>query len=159
MAVDAPKPRAKQAVSVGLVQAGILVVLILAQLFTFEDYLNIFYSMYLWDKPLTYLFASTIVAAEVLSLLFLLRLKLSPAMRVFSMFLLWFVSATWVSLSVFLPINQPALSTTGLLGGLVDITSWQLAVFGIVFSILTIINSWGMWPIEKKRKGLSRWKR
>lgn len=158
-AVSAPKPKAKQAVSIGLVQSGIIVVIVLAQLFSFEDYLNIFASMYLANEPNSYLIASSIVAAEVFSLPFLLRLKLSPAMRVFSMLLLWVVSATWLVLSIYLPINQPGLSSTGLLGGLVNITSSQLVIFGIIFTSLTIINSWGMWPFAKHRKGFLKWKR
>lgn len=157
-AVDAPKSRAKQAISLSLVQSGVLVVIVLAQLFSFEDYLNIFTSMYLADKSTTYLIASGIVAAEVLALPFLLRLKLSPAMRVFSMILLWVVSITWLSLSIFLPLNQPGLSSTGLLGGLVDVTSSRLAIFGVIFAILTVINSWGMWPLINNKKGL-KWNR
>lgn len=154
-AVDAPKPLSKEAVYVALFQAGVLVIIILAQLFTYEDMLAIFSSMYLADATNTHLIASSLVAAEVFSLPFLLRLRLSPAMRVFSMLLLWIVSSFWFLLGVLLPLKEPAMTSTGLMGGLVDVSFVPLIIFGSVFAMLTIITSWGMWPLVKK----SRWGR
>lgn len=142
-----------------LVQAGVIVLMVLAQLFTFDDFLNIFLSMYISGDAGTYLVASGLVAAEVFSLPFLLRLKVSDALRIFSMILLWLVTAMWLALSIFLPIKEPGLSSTGLLGGLADISASQLFFFGIVFSMLTVLNSWGNWPIAEKKGIFKQWKR
>lgn len=161
-AVEAPKPIYKEAEYVALFQAGLLVILVVTQLFTYEDMLAVFNSMYLADTTYTHLLASSLVAAEVFSLPFLLRLKLSPAMRVFSMLLLWAVSSFWLLLGLLLPLKEPAMTSTGLLGGLIDVPFTPLIIFGFIFAVLTIVTSWGMWPfVKKSKKGLLRfiWKR
>lgn len=152
-ATDASSVKTKDSAKVALMQAVVLVVVIVAQLFTFEDFLSIFVDMHLASDATTYLVASSLVSAEVFSLPFLLRLKLSPAMRVFSMLLLWIVSVSWFAIGVILPITEPGMSTSGLLGSLVDVKpGYPLIISSILFGLLTAWSTWGLWPFNHKKK-------
>lgn len=152
-ATDASSVKTKDSAKVALMQAVVLVVVIVAQLFTFEDFLSIFVDMHLASDAMTYLVASSLVSAEVFSLPFLLRLKLSRAMRVFSMLLLWMVTLSWFTLGVILPIAEPGMSTTGLLGSLVDVKpGYPLIISAVLFGLLTTWSTWGLWPFNHKNK-------
>lgn len=149
----APKLVIKEVEKLALVQAGLVVMLVVAQLFTFEDFLQIFIDMNLASDSVTYLLASMIVVGEVFSLPFLLRLKISKAMRVFSMLLLWFVSLSWLTIALLITIKDLSVESSGLLGSVVEVGPGAiLVIFTMFFATLTVINSWGMWPLVKAKK-------
>jgi hypothetical protein len=154
-AVPARAPRTKESKNVSYLYATILVVFVLAQLFTFDDFLRLVTSFYVpGGKAVSYFLASLIVSGEVLALPFLLGMSASPLMRVISMVLGWIVPAIWIFFAIWLNVTINAVTNIGFLGTVVNLTpGWWAVCFGIGMAILAAWASWGMWPFDPKRKG------
>lgn len=153
-AKPAPKPISKDASKIALIYAGILVVMAVAQLFTFEDFPVVISSYWLpgIGQEAAHFLAAFIVVIEVFSLPFLLRLKISTAMRVFSMILGWITSVFWLFIALWLQITVNSVASLGILGATIDVPAgwWAVAMtFGLM--ILSIWSSFGMWPLPNKK--------
>lgn len=147
------KPKKQYIESFAYVQAVILITLAFLQLFNLQDFLNILQGLGLGDRSQIYLLGCFIVWAEIFSLPFLLRMKLSKAFRVFSMLLLWAVTIFWLYLSVWLSGTYENPVETGLLGGFISIKSGiELFIFSVLLGGLSINNIWGLWPIKPSKK-------
>jgi len=152
-ATSAKKPKTKESQNIAYMYAAILVIFALAQLFTFEKFLVLLESFWFpGGKPVAYLLGSLIVVCEVMALPFLLRLKLSPLMRITSMVLGWLVPIIWLFLTLWLLFTVNSVSNIGFLGTSVKLLPGWWAVFVcIAVGILAIWASWGLWPCAKQK--------
>jgi hypothetical protein len=153
-ATAARKPKTKDSQKVAYMYATILVIFALTQLFTFDKFLVLIDSFWLpGGGPIAYMLGGIIVSSEVLALPFLLSLKLSLSMRVFSMILGWLVPLMWLTLSLWLLFTINAVSNIGFFGTTVKMMPGWWAIFiCIALEMLAIWASWGLWPISKKKK-------
>src|SRR5689334_10523404 len=101
----AAKPKTKNVRPVSLGLATALVVMVVAQLFTFEMFSTVISGMRLpGGHVMTSVYAALIVSLEVAALPFLLGMRLSPAMRIMSMVagwmavVGWFIASLWSNL-------------------------------------------------------------
>ena len=91
-ATPAPTARTKETKQMAYLYAGLLVVLAVTQLFTFDEFIELVPAFNLpFGTGFTYALAPLIVATEVFAIPFLLRMQLSVAFRWLSMFCGWFV--------------------------------------------------------------------
>ena len=148
------KPRTKEAQKIAYMYAIILIVFVLAQLFTFDDFLTLIESFWLpGGAPVAHLLGGIIVISEVFALPFLLGMKLSPLMRIISMGLGWLVPLVWLKLSFWLVLTVNAVSNIGILGTKVRlIPGWWAVFFSIALGILAAWASWGLWPLAGQRR-------
>jgi hypothetical protein len=138
---------------VSIFYASILAVLAVTQILTFSDFQLTIKSFWLpGGTPFAYFLSGLVIIAEVLAVPFLLRIKTSTFMRVFSMILSWFVPLFWLSISVWLLTTVNAVSNVGLLGSVVRLApGWWLVIFGTMTAVLAIWASWSMWPPVRKQ--------
>jgi len=153
-ATSAKKPKTRESQNVAYIYAAILVILALTQLFTFDKFLVLLESFWLpGGKTVAYLLGSGIVVCEVLALPFLLRLKLSPLMRITCMVLGWMVPIIWLLLTIWLLSTINAISNIGFFGTTVELMPGWWAIFVcIAIAILAAWASWGLWPFEGSKK-------
>ena len=147
----APISKTKESQKIAILYAGILLVMAVAQLFTFEEFLVLVTS---FNLPGGVLFAhgitAILVVAEVFALPFLLRMPLSAAFRWVSMVLGLLASLVWVFLSVWVVATAQGVANIGFLGTAIDITPGLWAVFvSFSFVILAIWTAWGLWPLNR----------
>jgi hypothetical protein len=151
-ATKASQPETKNAQTIGLVVAGVFIVMAVAQLFTFEKFPAVIANMWLpggdqW-APVR---AALIVIFEVFAIPFLLRMQLSPLMRVCSMILGWVVIAGWLVATLWENLSGDVISNSGLLGATMHLPNGWWSVFLVIaLGVLTGWASWGMWPLRQK---------
>ena len=152
-ATDAGKPKTKNVKTIALLYAAVILVFVVAQLFSFEDFMTLLDSFVLPGGSRTaQILAAVIVIAEVFALPFLLRMRLSPAMRVVSMVCGWLVALIWLALSLWVMLSVNAISNIGFLGDVVHLTpGWWTVLFSVALGILAAWASWGMWPMTRKK--------
>lgn len=150
----APTPRSKNVKTVATFYAGLLTVMLVAQLFTFEKFLQLLVDQDLpGGEVMAYLTAALIVFFELLALPFLLRMTLSPAFRWLSMVAGWLVALAWLGLTLWQVITLPMVETVGFMGTVVDtMPGWWAVFISIAFGILAAWASWGMWPKKKQSR-------
>lgn len=150
----APKSRTKDIQKIALLYAGILVVMVVAQLFSFEEFLAVVASFgYPGGESVAYLLAAFLVSAEVFALPFLLRMSLSTAFRWVSMVSGWLVATIWLVTSAWIVQTNAVVESIGFLGATIPITPGWWAVFmSLSFGILATWASWGMWPGKKQQR-------
>lgn len=155
----APKPKTKDIKPVSLVLAAILLVMVVAQLFTYEDFPGVVTGFWLSDDAgLSHVLAALIVVAEVSALPFLLAMRLSPLMRVLSMVSGWIAIGFWVFIAIWLNVTMTAMSSAGILGATIEFPVGRWVIwFTLALAVLTAWASWGMWPVKPVKK--SRLKR
>jgi hypothetical protein len=151
-ATAAPRSITANAQQIGLLLTGVLVVMVTAQLFSFEHFPAVIEDMWLpgVSDNIARVLAAVIVSMEVLSLPFLLRLQLSPAMRVLSMVLGWFVVAGWTFMLVWQNVTINGLTNNGLLGDTAALpVGWWSVCLMLGLAIAAGWASWGMWPLRR----------
>lgn len=133
---------------------ALLTVLVLCQLFTFDEFLNLLVGFNLpGGEVMANLVGSLIVISEVFALPFLLKIDLSPLMRIVSMVFSWIIPAIWLKLAIWLVANGNYGVNFGLLGTLVDLNiGWWAIFFSLAMGVMAIWSSWGLWPIQKTTK-------
>lgn len=153
----APQPRnlLVRFLSVGL--AGVFVIMALAQLFTFDELVEVIPALGL---PLAggfeYALIPLIVAAEVFALPFLLTMTVSVAFRWLSMFCGWFVAAAWVIISGYLLVNSMDVVNTGIVGMVVEVGGVATFIVGLALTVLVAWASWGLWPARSRAKVIEK---
>ena len=149
----APKPRTKDVHRIATLYAGILTVMVVAQLFTFETFIELLVSFTLpFGEVGAYGIAAVLVTCEVFALPFLLRMSLSKAFRFVSMGAGWVVAGIWTMISIWALFVDPIPETIGFLGTVVNTMPGLWAVFvSLAFAVLAAWTSWGLWP-GKRRK-------
>lgn len=150
----APRTRASCGASIGY--AALLVVMAVAQLFTYDDFVTLIRHYELpFSLPVIAVLPALIIVYEVFALPFLLRMSLSPAFRWFSMILGWLTPALWLFLScwgaVFAQRFAGTVETVGFLGtvGSLPLGWWAVGVSACM-AILAGWASWGLWPGRRK---------
>jgi len=151
---DAPKLKNPNIKQLSILLAGLYTVYAVTQLFSFEDFTLLTTSFNLFGSAvLSTVLASLIVVGEVFALPYLLRIRVSPLMRVFSMICSWSVALVWLTVSLWLVSTVNAVPSLGLFGGLLDVEPGLWAVFfSLSLVILNVWIAWGMWPLSGRRK-------
>lgn len=147
IATDAPVVKTPHSQVAGLIVAGVLVLFAAAQLFTYEDFANEFMAFGM-SASLAAFVAAIVPIAEVFALPFLLRMRLSLAMRIVSMALGWLVAVFWVGMAVY-AVTQ-GLEFVPLLGATVPlIVGWWAPMTLLALVVLVVWASWGQWPLTR----------
>jgi hypothetical protein len=151
-AIPAKKPRTTNSQKIAYAYAAVLVILILSQLFTFDDFIRLIESFWLpGGMSGAHLLGSSIIACELLALPFLLRIDLSRLMRIICMVLSWLVPLIWFGLSLWVNLTVNAISNIGFLGSLVQLApGWWAVLVCVALGILSAWASWGLWPGKRK---------
>ena len=145
-------PKTKESKQAALAYAVVLIAMVATQLFSFEKFIPLLESFDLPGGLSGRVIAVTLVVSGVLALPFLLRMKLSMAMRYLSMAAGWVVALLWVFLTVWVNASGVLVDTMGLLGASVGLLPGWWAVFVAVgMGILSAWASWGLWPGKRKR--------
>jgi hypothetical protein len=153
---NAPAPKTRDSAIVAKVYAAILVVMVLLQLFSFPDFVNLFYG---FSLPGGHVFAvalaGIVATAEVFAIPFLLGMRLSPAFRAFSMFLGWLAPAIWLFILTSLIVANEAVANSAILGSkLIVPPSWGLLFLTLALGLLAAWASWGLWPLKHARSSV-----
>ncbi|MFI5212810.1 MAG: hypothetical protein ACHQTE_02520 [Candidatus Saccharimonadales bacterium] len=137
-ATDAPRYENGVVTGVSLVLAGIFAVMAVAQLFTYEDFPAALSGYWLLGGQVSvHLVAALLVTFEVFTLPFLLRMRVSPLMRLMSLAFAWLAAAVWLVLSLWVVTTTNALTNAGLLGATVRLTpGWWQVVFSVALLAL-----------------------
>ncbi len=151
---SAPRLKNQNIKQLGILLAGLYTVYALAQLFSFEDFTSLTISFDLFGSAvLSTVLASLIVVGEVFSLPYLLRMRVSALMRIFSMVCGWAVALIWLIVSFWLVGTVNAVPSLGLFGDLIDVEpGWWAVFFSLSLVILNAWIAWGMWPPSGRRK-------
>lgn len=152
-ATPPPTPRTKNIQAMSLLAAGIITLMAVTQLFTFEDFPAVVSALWIpGGAAVAQTIAAILVVVEVLSLPFLLSLRLSPLFRLVSMVLGWGVALLWVTLTVWENLMAGSISNSGVLGATIPLPAgWWSVLFSIALAVLIAWASWGMWPIFKRK--------
>jgi len=147
----APVPKTRNAWLAGVLLAGFFVIMVVGQLFAFEDFPAVLAAFTLpGGETLAVIYAGVIVTLEVLALPFLLGLGLSKAMRVVSMVCGWLAIVFWLIVSI--SGNIASLDNSGLLGAVVTLpTGWWSVCFCVALGVLAAWTAWGAWPLPRKK--------
>lgn len=145
-------PKSQAVKKIAILFAVILTVMAVAQLYTFEAFMEV---VALFGLPVSDGIASALppilIATEVFALPFLLRMSLSPAFRWFSMLCGWFVAATWFFISAWVVSTNQSVSTIGYLGDLVQLVpGWWAVCLSFALIILATWCAWGLWPGRRR---------
>jgi hypothetical protein len=144
-----PPGRAKteRVASIALFYAFLLVCMVVGQLFGFEKFIPLLESFGLFGgQGGATLVAGLLVVSEVFALPFLLRMYVSPLMRVTSMILGWVVPVVWIWIALSLNL-MGSVDPIGFFGTkLAMANGWWTVLFGVALAILSAWASWGMWP-------------
>jgi hypothetical protein len=153
IAVPAPIPKTDNVPKVALFLAAIILVMAIAQLFHFEDFVPLVETFGLPGGALVaQLFATSVVVLEIASLPFLLRMRLSKAMRFVSMLSGWLVLTLWMLVQIYLNSVHPEIQNNGLVGSVVEVgVGWWSVFLLCAFGILAAWASWGMWPLARRK--------
>lgn len=149
---QAPTPYTPQSGQVSLLLAGILTIMVVAQLFTFEDFINTVDDLTLPLGLPSLLVATYITVAEVMALPFLLRMDLSPAFRWLSMALGWVAVLFWLFVSCWVWFFAPEAETAGFLGAIALPPGPWMILISAALAILSAWSSWGLWPGRNSTK-------
>ena len=146
-------PRTKNAPTLALAFAGIIVVFAVAQLFSFEDLIGLFESFWMpGGIRFAHFLVALLVIVEVFSLPFLLRIRVSLAMRLFSMMCTWLVAGIWLYISLWLMVSTNAVSNIGFLGTVIKLLpGWWSVLVSVGLAVLAGWSSWGMWPLRTRK--------
>lgn len=153
-ATAASEPKTDNAPKVALFFAAIILGMVIAQLFHFEDFVPLVEGFNLPGSIMAaHLFASCIVVLEVAALPFLLRMRLSPAMRFMSMVSGWSAVILWLLVQAYLNVQYPGADNSGLLGTVVEVSvGWWTVFLFAAFGVLSAWASWGLWPLSSQKK-------
>lgn len=141
---DAPQFRNKSVLIASLSLAGLYIVMAVGQLFSFEKFPNLMSGYWLLgDQVAVHLVAALIVTAEVFSLPFLLRMAVSPLMRILSLVAGWYAALTWLVLGIWVVVTTNSVQNSGVLGASVRLPAgvWQI-VLGLLLVGLMAYITW-----------------
>lgn len=149
-----PQPKTKNIISISYLAVGVIAVMVLSQLFMFESFPALISSLWLpGGEVAAKLLAAVIVIFEVLALPFLLSMHLSRGFRIVSMVMGWSVVLIWLTLSTWENLMAGTISASGLFGATIPLpVGWWNVLFSLALGVLVAWASWGMWPIERKKK-------
>lgn len=154
----APPVKSKNITPISLFLAAVLAVMAVTQLLNYTGFVSLFVDYGLpFDLVGTGILTAGIIFLELLALPFLLRLRLSPAMRVVSMVAGWLTVGIWLLVQIW--VNHPFLyeigvtpvRNVGLLGASVPLMrGWWSVLFVAALGVLMAWSAWGMWPGKRR---------
>lgn len=151
-ATTPPIPRSTAGWYGVLVYAALLVVLLVAQLFTFDEFIPLIQS---FDTVFAPVFIAAlpavIVVAELFALPFLLRMRVSPAFRWVSVACGWMTGVLWLGISI-IGMTQPDVDSIGLFGAVVAVPAWVGLVGAIMLLCAAAWSVWVLQPANPSRK-------
>lgn len=155
-----PPPKVKNSKTpfVALALAGLCIVMAVGQLYAFEEFVPLLTSFGLGGgEARATVIASLLVTGEVFALPFLLRMHVSPLMRIVSMVAGWLVSITWIYITVSVALSVNAVNDAGFLGGALALPfGWWSVAYVVLLALLTAWVSWKMWPSLRIRARLQK---
>lgn len=120
--------------ALGVSYAGLLTILALAQLFTFEDFIEILpAAVGAPNSQYAGLLAPLIVVCEVFALPYLLRMSVSPAFRGVSMVFGWLVPLFWLIVAI---TGGVMALNTGILGSLVMMDAANTMILSLLLFVI-----------------------
>ena len=154
-AAPAAPARTDASQKIAVLYAAILAAFTVAQLFTFEDFIELLpsFGLPLHDVVVAAL-PATLIACQLFAIPFLLRMWLSPAFRWISMLAGWLAALLWVVISVWVvSTGGNGAETVGFLGTAVDLVpGWWSVLVAISLAIVAAWSSWGLWPNRSSKK-------
>jgi hypothetical protein len=152
-ATNTPKPRTRLAAKVGLVYAVILIVMVVGQLYAFEKFIPLISDYWLpGGQGMATLLAGVVVTTEVFALPFLLRMRLSPLMRWFSLVCGVLVAVIWLKLAFVTIFETTAITNSGMLGAKVGIPAGVVQlVLSLILLGLAAWSAYGLWPYSNPK--------
>jgi hypothetical protein len=149
-AFEAAVPQTKESGYVAILYAALLTGMVVAQLFTFEDFIILFQDMF--GRSTGMIVAALIVVIEVFALPFLLRIPLSKAFRYFSLGLAGIAAVFWLFVTTWEVIVKPSVTATGLLGTLDPLGpgAWAIS-FTSALTVLAVWSIWGLLPAHRAK--------
>lgn len=150
---SARQPKTPNVRTVSRALAIVLAVMAVTQIATLSGFIGAIGDFWLpFDLVGQRLLISLLIVGELAAIPFLLRLRLSPAMRIVSMVSGWLVLAVWLVLQVWINTTVNVVANNGILGGVALPVGWYM-VFGVVaLGALAAWSSWGLWPLRRKHK-------
>lgn len=151
---EAKKPKLESSRWAALLLAGIVIVMLVGQLFTFEKFPAVLQSLGFFSSDASSKVVSAlIVIFELAALPFLLRLRLSPLMRICSMVAGWLILLYWFVTSICLNVSLNISDNSGVLGDTISVPVgvWMLTFF-MALGVLHGWASYGMWPLSRVTK-------
>jgi hypothetical protein len=153
-ATEAKQVKSKNAQIAGIVVVAFLIIMVVAQLFTYEKFADVIRGLQLpIADELAPVVAALIVTLEVAMLPFLLRMRLSPLARIVSMVAGWAVLLFWLVLSFWVTVTFNIAPNSGVLGDTIALPAgaWMLTFF-MALSVLDGWASYVLWPDISIRK-------
>ena len=139
-------PKTSNTVWVSMALAACFIMLAVAQLYKYEEFPDVLAGLGLpggvvWAP----LYAALIVIGEVLAVPFLLRMRLSPAMRIVSMASGWLVIGLWLIIAITGNLSGYE-GNSGVLGATLPVVLgwWTVPVFAVMV-VLAGWRSCGLW--------------
>lgn len=126
--------------NISFIYVFILILMLLSQLFTYEDFILLIESYWLpGGKVFARLLSFLIVFSELFAIPFLLNMKLSAIIRNISISFSFVLPIIWLFLTTWTTFTINSLSNLGLLGSIVAI---KPAFVWIIFSLGLVSLSW-----------------
>lgn len=148
----AAEPKSPVVKKAALLLAGIVIVLVLSQLFSFEKFPEVIQALALPGVGDGYavLIAALIVVTEVLMVPFLLLMRLIPVMRIASMVAGWFVALWWIFVTLWQNLLPTGQADAAFLGATVSApVGWWAVCLMLSMGVLVVWASWGLWPLRR----------
>jgi hypothetical protein len=153
-ATEAKKPKLESSKWAALLLAGILIVMLVGQLFTFEKFPDVLRSLGFFSSDASSrIVSSLIVIFELAVLPFLLRMRLSPLARICSMISGWLVLLYWLLASIILNATLNISDNSSVLGDTIPVPTgaWMITFF-MALCVLHGWASYGLWPFSRVAK-------
>lgn len=151
----ATKPRNSLIWVVSVLYAGLLTIFVVAQLFTFEVFYELLISFLPFATVVVSFVVPFLVACEVFTLPFLLRMTVSPAFRVVSMVCGWLAASLWLVITLSAHYTSSEVQNVGFLGGVIELPpGWWAILISLLMMAVSAWVSWGLWPASQRTKGL-----
>ena len=141
---EAPAYKDNLTAVASLCLAAIFILMAVGQLFKFERFPDLLGGYWIiGGQAMAHLLAALLVTAEVFALPFLLRVRVSPLMRIVSLLAGGFVALSWLLLSFWVVVTPNNLVNAGIVGASVRLHPgvWQI-IFSLVLVGLVIFTSW-----------------
>ena len=150
---EAPVPKTETVRVMSLVLAAVITIMMVGQLFSFEDFSPALAMLQLpGGEPMAFVLAASLCIFELLSLPFLLSMRLSPAFRILSMASGWFVVLKWLFITTW-ETTVAGASHSVLFGTSVPLPAgWWNVFFVFALGLLIVWVSYSLWPLRVSQK-------